>query len=231
MKLADEFIQKYNELDDWLRKQAGANREVPFSQAVSIVAQKNRAVKPSEYFLKSIGNLRNAIIHDTKFGKRIIATPDQSVVKEFNDVCSRIFAPKKAIDISTRNIETFPLDINLSCVLPKMSSNDYSQLVVEKEDGSFGMITREGISRWVAKNMDDDVVSLKDVKLENIYQLEDNNSWEFISTKHSIYDAAALFSQDTRRIQALIITENGRPKEKPLGILTFWDISKALGHE
>ena len=57
MKLADEFIQKYNELDDWLRRQAGENRDISFSKVVSVVAQKNRAVKPSEYFLKSIGNL------------------------------------------------------------------------------------------------------------------------------------------------------------------------------
>ena len=231
MKLADEFIQKYNELDDWLRRQTGENRDVSFSKVISVVAQKNRAVRSNEYFLKSIGSLRNAIIHDSKYGNRIIATPDQSVVKEFNDICSKIFAPKKAIDISTRNIEIFSLDENLSRVLPKMRSNDYSQIVVEKEDGSFGMITREGISRWVETNMDEDVVSLKEVKLENIHHLENIKSWDFISTNHSIYDAAALFSHDTRRIQALIITENGRPKEKPLGILTFWDISKALGHE
>ena len=231
MKLADEFIQKYNELDDWLRRQAGENRDISFSKVVSVVAQKNRAVRSNEYFLKSIGSLRNAIVHDPKYGNRIIATPDQSVVKEFNDICSKIFAPKKAIDISTRNIEIFSLDENLSRVLPKMRSNDYSQLVVEKKDGSFGMITREGISRWVETHMDEDVVSLKEVKLENIHHLEDIKSWDFISTNKSIYDAAALFSHDTRRIQALIITEKGRPKEKPLGILTFWDISKALGHE
>ena len=111
MKLADEFIQQYNTLDAWLRQQIQNDQFIPFSRVVSLVGEKNCAVKCHEQFIISMGNLRNAIIHDPQFTKRIIATPDSGVVEEFKRICDRITNPPKAINVGTKNLKIYDLKI------------------------------------------------------------------------------------------------------------------------
>ena len=172
MELANEFIRKYNELEEWLKKQVQNDQYITFSQMISLVGKKNRAVKSHGHFLKSMGNLRNAIVHDPKYTKRIIATPDPVVTQEFTKICNDIFSPPKALSISSRNISSYPLDTYLSRVLPKMRSNDYSQIVIQYEDGTFGLITREGIARWIEDSMAYAIVSLNHVTLTHTAPLD-----------------------------------------------------------
>jgi predicted transcriptional regulator len=79
-------------------------------------------------------------------------------------------------------------------------------------------------------NIAEDIISLRETKIEDVLSFESTDTWHIIDANATIYDALAYFSDATKRVQALLITQNGRSREKPLGILTFWDISREMNN-
>jgi hypothetical protein len=70
-----------------------------------------------------------------------------------------------------------------------------------------------------------------DVSKATVYdalRYEAYNGFQIMRRKDTIYDAREAFTHALRRKQprlfALIVTENGKTTEKPLGIVTPWDL-------
>lgn len=230
MKNADDFLKCFNNLEDWMRKTLRMSRHIPFSDLVSKMAERNRAVKNHEHFIRSMGNLRNAIVHDSQYPERLIATPNVAIINEFELICRDIYKPKTALQVCAKNPSVIRHDDHLFLALKLMREKDFSQIVVLNHDLSYSILTREGIACWVEANIQEDIVSLKDVKISDIMRFESGQNWKLISAKESIYDVLAYFSERRTRIQSLLISQNGRIKEKPLGIITFWDVSREITH-
>ena len=132
--------------------------------------------------------------------------------------------------MATRDIKAFDLNTPLVEILPVMRENDFSQIVIKRKDNSFGMLTREGVAMWVEANIMEDIVSLKEVSLKDIYQFEDESCWRYLPQSADIYEGAEIFSCTQNRIQALIITNNGKNTETPLGLVTLWDMRRMFSH-
>ncbi|WP_244885796.1 CBS domain-containing protein [Carnobacterium viridans] len=77
---------------------------------------------------------------------------------------------------------------------------------------------------WLANQLEDETIYLKKTMVEEIV-LEDTrkNNYLFIKKNMSVEIAADLLKND-RRLDALLITENGKVSESPLGIITPSDL-------
>jgi len=228
MDNAEVFLTCFNGLEDWLRKQNRQDKHDSFHDLVNNIGEKNKVVRNHAHFLRRMGNLRNAILHDTEYPVSIIAIPKESIVEKFESICRTIYEPKTALQIATKKIATHTVDVGLSEVLILMKNNDFSQIIIRKPDDSYGVLTREGIARWMESNIEEDLISIKEAKIDDILPFESTESWQFIEAKATIYDALSYFSDTARRVQALLVTQNGRVKEKPIGLITFWDISREM---
>jgi len=226
---AEKFLKDFTMLESWLRQQTSSDNYVTFTNLVDIGSGMNNVIRAHRDYLKSLGNLRNAIVHGRSFPITILATPELSVIKEFGIICDEIYQPKTVYEIAAKQIVPLSLEKHLHEALIAMRTHDYSQVIVQLTNGDYGIITREGITKWIEANLAEDIVSLQDVTLEDVFAHEDVNAWDYISRKKSVYDAATIFGQTDRRIQALLVSENGRKNDKPLGVITFWDISQYFG--
>ena len=111
-----------------------------------------------------------------------------------------------------------------------MNEHDFSQIVVKWVD-RFVLITREGIAMWVEANIQEDVISIKDAKLDDILGYETQDACSYLSNGDSFYDAAEKFSQATGRLQAILVTHSGKSTEAPLRVITPWDMLEFLNNE
>jgi CBS domain-containing protein len=228
-KQTEKFLEAFNKLESWLRQQTASDTYIKFAQLVDICSTTNSVVETHCNYLKSLGNLRNAIVHGRSFPTTILATPEPTVVEDFNAICEEIYKPDTVYKIAAKQIAPYPKEEYLHKALRAMGTHDYSQVIVQVTDDEFGLITREGITKWIEANFKEEIVNLKDVTLADIFALEDINTWDYIARKQSVYDASTRFGNNERRIQALLVTENGRKNERPLGLITFWDIARYFG--
>ena len=227
MDRAGEFIQLFNQLADHLRNFLGVDRGVSFPQMINLASRKDPIVRRNAIRLREYGELRNAIVHHTSYPEEVIAEPVEGVVSRFRQIVDNITAPKLLLPTFRKPVKCFSPDDHLLDALSVMRDNDYAQVVV-RDGGILTVLTSRGLSRWLEKQANSDVVSIKDVKVRAALSLEGQDPCLVMAGSRSVDEAQQAFVDSLirkkRRIFAIIITENGKPEEEPLGIVTPGDL-------
>lgn len=227
MRNGDIFIEEFNNLEAFLCKKNKISKHTKFYKLVDLLIETNAEIQEFESHLRSAGNLRNAILHWRKYPQTIIADPDTDFLNHFIKISHNIQKPKLAENIGSGTKDVFTITDTLEKVLVEMHHNDFSQILYKSDEG-FSLITREGIAKWLERNIETDIVSLKDITLYDVSNHEDSENWVYIPKQMNIYEIKKLFSNPERRLQAAIVTPNGEMTEKPLRIITPWDISREI---
>jgi hypothetical protein len=230
MTAANTLIQEYNRLDMWLRKAFSIGRDKPFSYVLGFSSKKNRLIRDEQQFILSIADLRNAIVHDKDYPAKIIAEPRLEVVQRFQSICQKLYTPPQLMAGTFEQPDIFLPSDGLSKALPYMKAHDYSQIVVRWPE-QFGLITREGVAMWLESNIVEDVISIKDAKLEDIREYESPDTCRYLGRDASYYDAGEHFAQCTGRLQAILVSHSGKPTETTLRIITPWDMMEFFENE
>lgn len=227
MSRSDEFIRLYNIVDEHLRRITGLERERSFAHVVKTAARRDKAVRAHQDLLIGFGELRNAIVHDRHYPHKVIAEPHPDVVEEFARIVRVVTSPPKLVPKFQRPIRCFRPAEPLIEALAYMRDNDYSQIVVEGDQG-LNLLTTEAVARWFERKADDDLVSVRETTVGDALQHQPPGSFAIMSRDQTTFDALDLFSQlpaaGRSRLFAIIITHSGKPTETPLGIVTPWDL-------
>lgn len=89
------------------------------------------------------------------------------------------------------------------------------------------------MTRWLGSCVDEELVSLKDTTIRTVLrESEDKDNYEFMGRDKSAFDVLNAFTQyeeNGNRLEAIIVTESGFHNQKPLGIVTAWDLTKCYG--
>ena len=230
MNRGDEFVNLYNRLDAHLRSLANLDRTVSFMAVVDTLARGGNAVIRSyKDSLRAFGELRNAIVHDRVFPTRIIAEPLPEVLAQLHKVVEDIIQPEHLIPRFQRAIRLFGPDDPLTDAIQYMHDNHFSQVIVfGKADHPFHLLTAEGISFWLGSKIKDDIISVREARIRDALQYEPDDTHAVMSRYRTLHDAHDLFmsalANKKPRIFAIVITQNGKRTETPLGIVTPWDL-------
>ncbi|WP_071058178.1 CBS domain-containing protein [Pelistega sp. MC2] len=228
MDIAQEFLQTFNRLESYLNQLVEGDGHYPFYTLIDKVKSRQIFIARHESFLKYMANIRNLIVHDEYYPKRIVLTPDASIVDKFKSITQQIISAPKAIDIASKDLKVYGLNTLLIDVLQYIKERDYSQIIIQKDDGQYGLLTRKTISRWVERNIHDGTVNLKNIKLTQVVSLEKKQETAYIAAQKNIYEVASLFADQQKRIQAIIVTQDGQASSQPMGLISFWDVSRAI---
>ncbi|MBS0652526.1 MAG: CBS domain-containing protein [Verrucomicrobia bacterium] len=234
--LADEFVLIYNRLAEYLIKKYGCSNG-SFTNNVKQVSSKDPSVKRYADRLQKFAELRNAIIHHEKYPVEIIAEPAQSIVREFQMIEAAIIRPKKIYDLCTRDPRIFKGSETLSQSLNYMKECEFSQIIVEMKN-YFTLFTAESFTASL-ENISDDLFDFSVITLESVLNKQSLPQFhDYIKRDATINEAHDAFTQQsekesihkrkTSRLYALIVTANGKNTEKPLGILTPWDLIQEM---
>lgn len=111
-------------------------------------------------------------------------------------------------------------------MLKTINHRDYSQFPVYEDKRFLGMLTENGVTRWLARHV---VTTLSLVELDEIFVLhvlqseEARNNHQFVAADMRVDEVTALFARQTL-LEAVLITATGKHTEDLLGIATRWDI-------
>jgi predicted transcriptional regulator len=221
---SERFITAFNRIDKAMDGELQNSKGIGFSKAVRILTRYNAVVRRYKDDLLEFAELRNAIVHNRTDTIQVIAEPHDSVVEQIEKIEREITQPRLVIPHFERSVHSFQYNDTLSKLLHAIQEKGYSKFPVYA-DGEFrGLVTESGITKWLANHKDH---SIKEVLIEEILPFEKDTNHQFIEKNTSVYEAVELFKEQIgkgNRIAALLITENGKPQGKLLGIITTWDI-------
>lgn len=228
IKNSDLFLTAFNRIETYLKREEGNAIYINFTDIIRTTKKSNPVVRRYEDDLIELAYLRNAIVHKKTDAMYAIAEPHETIVKKIEMIEEKLTAPKLVYPTFNRPVQMFQINDTLSTMLEVVNEKSFSQFPIYDDHLFKGLITGNGLTNWLAKNVEDDYLSRNETHLKEILLCEeDGANYSFISRDTSVYEAVDIFTSQMnkgRRLEALLITHNGRPTETLLGIITSWDI-------
>jgi predicted transcriptional regulator len=225
LDLIERFLVAYNAVDHHLREQLRKDPTTSFSDLLREYAARYPRWKDRES-LRIIGDLRNAVIHQREKSYEYLSVPLPSVVEALEQIRDQLISPETVYPKFGKPVISFQFKDQIQKVLKTIYEKEYSQFPVYNDNIFQGLITENGITRWLASESFNGVtkIELHDVYVRDLFRKEEQRmNSKFIRRTTSVLDAENFFVQNSL-LEALLITENGRPNEKILGIITRWDM-------
>lgn len=198
-----------------------------FSSLVNMGAKKHHLIRHYQEDLYQFAKLRNALVHEKIDIGYYIAEPHEKVVNQIEMIGEHFDKPKSVMTIATKPVVCFDHSLLLKDALKAIREFNYTQYPVYKDGDYSWLITSNGVMKWMAEHLLNDTIHIQQTLVSEVLPLEIHHSVEFLSRQASIFDVEYLFETyhgRNKKLEAVVITERGRPSEKPLGIITSWDL-------
>jgi predicted transcriptional regulator len=229
MSNADLFLSSYNEIEQYLRRKTGENTSVGFSRLIDIAGRSNGHVSYYKDDLRQYSDLRNAIVHDSKDGQ-VIAEPHFNTVEDIQQLADLITDPPSVIPLFQIEVLKFEVSQPIADAVTVMQDKSYSQVPVYVGNRFTDLLTTNTITRWLGASVDEGHLSLKETLIRDVLvYTEYPDHYTFFNRNADIFEVVEQFRQYERmgrRLEAIIVTQRGSAHEKPIGIITAYDLPK-----
>ncbi len=224
---AAEFTALYNELEAFLRREMRIDRRYDFMDLVNEGVRRRLVPAARVNELRDCKALRNLLVHTTRDAHNGLAQPTPWGLRRFRAVVEEVVRPPLVFPTFRRRVQLFTPAEHLSTALRHMAEKDYSQIVV-RFAGRLTVLSSLGITRWLSTRARDDTLAVADCTVGDVLEHEPQGSFGLLSRTATVDEARDLFERapglPQPRVQAVIITENGKETEEPLGFATPWDL-------
>src|SRR5262249_15132493 len=137
-----------------------------------------------------------------------------------------IASQQLAINVFRKQIDCFLSHEKLVDVLSYMKEHEYTQVVVRTKYGAgeVRLVTTVGIVTWVTCELGNDACR-SDSTVGDALQYEPGKTQRIMGATHTAEDVRNAFKESTATpgLFAVILTDDGRPTGRPVGIATPWD--------
>jgi predicted transcriptional regulator len=233
MSRADDFRHEFNKLEKLLRSQIDAPEYVDLQSVIKTLVnvKKDRVVTNFQNDLREYSELRNAIVHQST--NKSIAEPYEETVIALRELREKIERPKTAWDVATKNLATVKLDDSIAKVVELITKEHITSAPVLDGSEVVGFVSESTLARLIASNIEEDgtVIAAKlirDIALDSLYG-DEFDKYSYASKTLSVYEIEDMFSEaisQGKRLMAIIVTNDGKPSQSPLGIITAWDLHR-----
>lgn len=219
MTNSQRFFDAYNKTDNALHSRFGIKQTVSYTDAVRRVAAINSLVRKFEDDLVDYGRLRNAIVHNSDANKAI-AEPHDDVTERFERIAEILCSPPKASSIAHEPSCVKPT-ARLLDAIAVMNKKGFSIMPVIEGGAITGVLTNKSVVEFVANNVGNIDNALETATVADA--AKDGDAYYSISKDCTVDDVLKIF-EDKRKMRMLILTDNGKPNGKILGIITIGDL-------
>ena len=226
MDRTEQFLTRFNELEQYLRDSTDSKREVPFGNLIGRAESKHATVRRYERDLREFAALRNAIVHEYPRG-HVIADITQEAFDAFSRIVDQITAPQGVYPLFQREISVYKESDPLTYAIKDLWESGHSQVIV-RVDQNLTLLSSAGIARWLGRQINGECIDLSDASVDDALAFEEEGGIAFIARTAPVDEARELFlsfpNHHRQRLRALVITEHGKSTEAPLGIITASDL-------
>lgn len=224
----ERFEAAYNRIDHALTELTEQKRHKrPFAAKVRLAANRRRRLGRHADFLLEIGELRNALVHQRTDRDYYIAVPNEDTVLELERIEQRMFSPPRVTPKFLRKVTVLQADQSLADVLTHIRDDGYSRYPVYERDSFVGLLTTNGMARWAADNVTGGRldVDLTKVSVNDVLPADHRRESVAFVARDAFIDDVDLMFAGKSPLEAVIITENGKPHETPLGMICSAEIA------
>jgi predicted transcriptional regulator len=224
--LSERFEVAFNQVHDAMKDIVKINDD-RFVVLVKVGAKKYQVIETFKKDLEQYAKLRNAIVHEKMEVGYYIAEPNTKVVEHIEKIANVFNRPNYALSIATKKVLYFDNSESILKVTEAIRQYNYSKFPIYKNKEFVGLLTAGSIVKWMAQNMVSSSVNLADTHIFDIMKYEKDHLIEFVPKSTNIFDVETIFGKShkvKKKLEAVIITENGKKDEVPLGIITPWDL-------
>jgi hypothetical protein len=225
----ERFETAYNRVDREFMRIAGETpegRKRSFTSLVRSVASRRPALRPLEEFLFEVGRLRNAIVHGRYDGQGALAIPTEGTVRKLEQVDTLLAAPHRLLPRFARPVLRLDAGRSLADALELVRTSGFARFPVYRDDAFLGLLTANGITRFVAAQdlRDGCTGDLRTVTVGEVLERDHRRDLvRFLPEYASLDDAIHAFVSD-RRLDCVIVTQDGSAHRPPLTLITSRDL-------
>jgi predicted transcriptional regulator len=234
----EQFNTLFNRVEGYLRTVLHEPDETGFGRLLALYLQGGPACPDMRGKLQRAQKLRNVLVHQRGRRYQYVAIPTKETIRQVRDCYLSLIGDTRARDKFASPVVEVTSSDTLADVLAKISENDFSQFPVYDGNDFRGLLTENGIVRWIAHHIlqgrdtvDFGTVSVERVLVERVFvrelleeEEERAENVRFEEDTATVDDVRRLFAENNL-LEAVLITENGRPDEKLLAIATRSDVA------
>jgi len=224
---AERFLNAYSSIEKEMKMILDLKDHRPFSELVNKSARVNPLIERYRFDLKEYSELRNAIVHD-RAGGIIIAEPNTAVVKEIERIAALLLEPPRVAPLFLKEVLVLEPDQPVARAIRDLSKMTYTQAPVLESGKITGLLTLKMIVQWMGISLANDTFDIEKTTIRELMELVgEHDGYEIVSASKSLFEIPDLFYrwQDKgKKLEAVLITRNGKNDESVKGIITNRDL-------
>ncbi|WP_125606093.1 CBS domain-containing protein [Lapidilactobacillus bayanensis] len=231
------FLQVFNELERVIQHRLQVDAKNNLGALLRIAQQAHDQLITSHYQeLDFLRNFRNILVHEGIQAEGEIATPSDYLIEKVETLTTKIREAKKIKALFRSQVISFKLTDNLHDVLQAVKKYGYTKFPVFAEDHLVGVVTDNGITKFMASQLQEDLISIKSVHLENILALDKRkDSFMVVNEETSIYDIDDIFMRKIKEGKSsfILLMSSDNHVDHPddiTGIITPWDMPEIIAN-
>jgi len=223
MTLTQQFMDYFNQIEQHMRTVLVAPPGQPFRSLITPYYQKCPWVV-GESDLNSFASLRNAVVHTTLDSACPLFSASEEAVRKIKIIAAHMLRPELVLARFGRTVETVTPDATVFSVLMLIRERDYTQFPVYEKTNFHGLLTENGITRWLARNVAEQSISLSDVYVRDLLTLEEGKRRHEFLPSDAPTDRVAYLYATNPDLEAVLITPDGTVSHNLKGIATRYDV-------
>ena len=228
-KRLELFLDLYKQIEDVLEEKYRNSRRHYTSAVYEFIKDYESA--PVRDKLDICRHIRNLMAHSANMDGEPVVVPSQPVVDALQEVLDFVRRPPLAIEFATKGERVLKAGANQKVlrVMELMEKNGYSHVPVMKENRFYGVFSSGSVFRYLLRNGGKGISPDTTIKeLRGYLAVEEHiENYEFVPADASYIYVRERFEQvraKNKRVSVIFITQDGRPDQPLLGMLTPWDV-------
>ena len=231
MKNIELFLKHFDRIHKAISSKS-RDQEFEYSSFLSDLKKlrnKNKIVTKHFHELKNFAEFRNVDAHTNHIAPHF-AEPHAAIVKCIEEIANELNPEAKAFDCAVKHDQIFTAKFvdNAKNVIQYMIENNFTHVpILGEEDRLIGVFSESSVFNYFRSH--DEIILEHNITIsefENFINIDarPNETFRFVSRQELLATVKGMFAaEQQKRLGAIFITENGRPSEKLLGLITPWD--------
>lgn len=228
MTNAELFLEKYKQLEEAVRITYNLNNQDSISYYLTSQAKYQRYRAEINYCQE----VRNLISHRKKVNDNFAVEPSREMLNFIDQLLEQIKNRMRnsKIKINMNNVFWQPMSGNVKKTINTMRNNLFTHVPIMENGVVVGVFDENSVFDYLAN---EEIIAIDDSltfeSMKKYISLTGREMEEFLFYKENSYveELENKFEEAFRkgkRIGIVFLTQNGKPNEKLLGIITPWDI-------
>ncbi|MFA5449467.1 MAG: CBS domain-containing protein [Clostridia bacterium] len=221
------FTESYRRLEQLVSIKFGLDDH---ESAIAYLAQRKGFQRYAEG-LHHIRRVRNLLFHDNpKYEGEFIVEPSDKLIEFIAYIGDILTHPISCHDIAVKKVHTASLNDGVLYAMRDMREKGYRHLPIVENRRVIGMFTDGTIFAYMLKDGIMEIsesTTFADLKEFLRFDSHLHETFVFMKKDAPVDEAEEAFGNifgDFKRIGMILLTENGKPSEPLLGILTPWNV-------